>query len=341
MLYAEDMTRQGLSSRQLARLNAKGKIVKIRRGSYVDAPQWNGLSQRSRYGLQVEAFCHASGQPQVLCFATAATLWGLWLKTTPQKIHVLTTDRSRGNNRGDIVRHREPAKCGLVRCGPYLLTDKLSTTLQLIIRLPFEDAVGVCDSALYGLGRSGPINIFSTDLAGQDHVQPIWNPESPQGSSLLRAELLTAIEYLPSETARRRATAVVNFAQARSGSLGESISRVRMDQLGYAHPELQEHFTLRDGRSAYVDFWFRDSRIAGEFDGVEKYLRRDWQGGISTQQRIIEEKKREDQIRAQNVGFVRWTWAEMLSLDRFDALLRQAGVPRANEKSTPSPLKRR
>lgn len=99
-----------------------------------------------------------------------------------------------------------------------------------------------------------------------------------------------------------------------------------MDQLAFEAPVLQKSFVLRNGSTAYVDFWFKDSGIVGEFDGREKYLRADWSNGLSLQNRILAEKNREDQIRAQSVGFVRWTWTEMQNLQRFSALLSQAGV---------------
>lgn len=100
-----------------------------------------------------------------------------------------------------------------------------------------------------------------------------------------------------------------------------------MRQLGFAAPELQHHFILRDGSNAFVDFWFEVQREAGEFDGRGKYLRKDWAGGRSLQDRIMAEKNREDQIRAQNVGVFRWTWQEMMDLRGFEQLLLQAGIP--------------
>ncbi|WP_227878512.1 hypothetical protein [Arthrobacter dokdonensis] len=47
-----------------------------------------------------------------------------------------------------------------------------------------------------------------------------------------------------------------------------------------------------------LTFGSRCSAEAGEFDGRGKYLRKDWAGGRSLQDRIMAEKNREDQIRA-------------------------------------------
>lgn len=78
-----------------------------------------------------------------------------------------------------------------------------------------------------------------------------------------------------------------------------------MARLGFVAAELQHKFVLRDGSSAFVDFWVDGVRRVGEFDGRTKYLRAHWGSGLSFEQRILKEKDREDQIRAQDVGVFR------------------------------------
>lgn len=291
------------------------------------------MDARSQYGLRVEAYQELARTPPVYCYATAALLWGLWLRRTPSNIHVLTKQRSGGMNKGDIVRHREPANFDVRRCGDFLVTDKLSTVMSLITALGFQEAVAVCDSARVPQRPDSVSgwNIFVSPSSPLPTVQASWNLGSPQGSPLEKAQLHQAIELLPSAAARKRAAAVVDFSSGLSGSVGESLSRVRIDRLGFEAPILQKSFVLRNGRSGYVDFWFKESGIVGEFDGREKYLRADWSKGRSLQERILAEKDREDQIRAQGVGFVRWTWAEMQNLQRFEALLSQSGVVRRGD----------
>jgi len=132
---------------------------------------------------------------------------------------------------------------------------------------------------------------------------------------------------LPNRAARERTLAVINFSSRLSGSAGESLSRAKMHQFGFPVPVLQKQFTLQDGSDAFVDFWFDGQKTAGEFDGKGKYLRSDWGDGLSIQNRVLKEKRREDQIRALGVNFVRWDWADMMNRERFTALLRQAGIP--------------
>lgn len=327
LILPSDMELAGQDSRLLARLCNSGRYVRVRRSVYTEATEWNALDEPSQYGLRAAAFTLATKQPPIFCLATAALLWGLWTSGTPEKLHVVTDQAGGGRSRGDTTRHLGPLDAGVVRCGPLLLTDKLTTTLGLVTRLKFEQAVAVCDSSLYEARYPRQSNVFlPVDVPATDH-DPVWNNDEPQGLPLLKSDLLNAADSLPSKAAYTRAVAVIDFASGLSGSAGESISRVRMAQLGFAAPELQHCFTLRDGRNAFVDFWFERQLKAGEFDGRAKYLRQDWAGGRSIEERILDEKNREDQIRAQGVGFFRWTWQEMMDLRGFERLLRQAGIP--------------
>ncbi|MFQ4148247.1 hypothetical protein AAGW05_06060 [Arthrobacter sp. LAPM80] len=327
LILPSDVELAGQDSRLLSVLNKQGRYFRVRRGIYTEASGWEALDPASQYGLRAAAFQLTTKQQPVFCHASAALLWGLWILGKPEKLHVLTEERDGGRSRGDIARHIGLLNQGVVQCGPFLLTDKLTTSVQLITRLKFEQAVAVCDSSLRTPRHAAGGNIFTPTGTADPFHEPSWKNDEPQGPALLKSELMSAAEDLPSRSARNRAVAVIEFASGLSGSLGESFSRVRMAQLGFSTPELQHKFVLRDGNNAFVDFWFKEARRAGEFDGREKYLRHDWGGGTSTQDRIIEEKIREDHIRAQGVGFVRWTWAEMMNLDRFERLLRQAGIP--------------
>ena len=328
LILPSDVELAGQDSRLLARLCNKGRYVRVRRSVYTEAAQWQELDEASRYGLRASAFQLTTKRPPIFSHTTAALLWGLWVLGLPENLHILTDKSDGGRSRGDITRHLRRQDDVAVRCGPFLLTDKLTTTIELITRLKFEQAVAVCDSSMHQVRYPKPGNVFtSLAIPTSDHA-PQWNTDTPQGLPLVKSNLLEAAESLPSKSARNRAVAVIEFASGLSGSAGESISRVRMSQLGFVAPALQHGFVLRDGRNSFVDFWFEKQRKVGEFDGRKKYLRKDWAGGKSIEDRIIDEKNREDQIRAQCAGFFRWTWAEMMDLNGFERLLRQAGIPK-------------
>lgn len=215
----------------------------------------------------------------------------------------------------------------MVQSGQFLLTDKLTTTFSLIKAFSFPYAVAVCDSALRAPEARFATNRFLPGGSDFDLHEPSWSTDGPQGPAISADDLRAAASLLASTAARERTLAVINFASHLSGSAGESLSRAKMHQFGFPTPQLQHPFRLLNGHNAAVDFWFDEQKTAGEFDGKGKYLRSDWGDGLSIQERVLREKRREDQIRALGVNFVRWDWAEMMNRERFIGLLRQAGIP--------------
>lgn len=326
LILPSELESIGQDRRKLVSLCNKGELTRLRRGVYVTSADFQDLRPLQQHGLKALAFQQLAPRQPVLCHATAALLWGLWIVGTPQRLHVMTAVTRGGRTENGVVRHRGSMTEGVVQCGPFLLTDKPTTVMQLILGLPFPYAVAVCDSSFRAPNREHHYNEFTPAGTEPPPGEPRWQSTYPQGTPLRLEELAAAADRLPSKAATVRAMAVINFASALSGSAGESISRAKMHMFGFPVPILQKQFTLRDGRDAFVDFWFEQLRLAGEFDGKEKYLRGGWSGGLSIQERVLKEKQREDQIRAQGVGFVRWTWAEMLNRERFIYLLRQAGL---------------
>ena len=330
LIRSSDLALVGGDPRSLAKLSNSGRLTRIRQGIYVDSSEWVSLSRPTQYGLRAEAFrCLTSVEP-IFCYATAALVWGLWIVGIPTALHVRTLATAGGRNRNGVVRHIGSGSDGAVRCGQLLISDKLTTTMQLINKLPFPYAVAVCDSSLRPMDSRRQVNHF-VPPGCESFGEAVWVTDCPQGPPLHLDDLRAAAMALPSQAARTRTLAVINFASALSGSAGESISRAKMYQMRFPAPVLQKEFTLRDGCAAFVDFWFKEQKLAGEFDGKAKYMRSDWSGG-SMEDRLWNEKRREDDIRAQGVRFVRWTWQDINDSNRFERLLRQAGLPQINSR---------
>lgn len=139
-------------------------------------------------------------------------------------------------------------------------------------------------------------------------------------------------EVLPSMRARSRTRRAWDLSDARAENPGESFSRVLIHQLGYDPPDLQTKLTLRDGTIAYVDFMWDSAGIAGEFDGDQKYLKAaDF--GMTAQEAVLKEKKREDAIRRLGYRVIRWDWSSLQDPRRLDRILNEAGVPRRRRTS--------
>lgn len=326
LIRAADLRLVGEDPTKLAKLCRKGELERVRHGVYANSAEWNGLSRWQQYGLRADAFQSVVPAQPVYCHASAALLWGLWIVGVPGRLHVVTEVVASGRSTKEVARHVGSFGDATVKCGPFLLTNKLTTTMALITELSFPYAVAVCDSALRAPDPRQGVNRFTPVGTGPDGHRPVWVTDGPQGPAVPVEDLRAAAALLPSRAARERTLVVINFASALSGSAGESISRAKMHQLGFPAPVLQKKFTLRDGSGAEVDFWFKDQNLAGEFDGKAKYLRADWGGG-SMQDRLWKEKRREDDIRGQGARFIRWTWNELGNRQQFAALLLGAGLP--------------
>ena len=113
-------------------------------------------------------------------------------------------------------------------------------------------------------------------------------------------------------------------ADGRSESVGESRSRVILHRWKLAPSALQFEVHSRDGvLLGRSDFAWEVDRLLGEFDGRVKYgrlLRPGQQSGDA----VFDEKRREDAIRDEDWGVVRWVWAELGRPDRLAARVRRA-----------------
>jgi hypothetical protein len=99
-----------------------------------------------------------------------------------------------------------------------------------------------------------------------------------------------------------------------------------MWRLGLTAPVLQQAFADSNGHIGVVDFWWPDCGLVGEFDGRGKYLRDEFSRGRSVAEIVMQEKAREDRLRALGLKVVRWEWADAIDLRRLEAKLRSAGL---------------
>lgn len=143
-----------------------------------------------------------------------------------------------------------------------------------------------------------------------------------------RAELQEVVDLARARGSAGSAAQVVEFADARSESVGESRSRVALAVLGLPSPVLQHEFRTATGRFVgRTDFWFEEFSTIGEFDGFTKYGLTD----ISPVAALIREKEREDELRDLGQQVVRWTGNDLgqsqLLLERFRRAFTRAGHP--------------
>jgi hypothetical protein len=303
LILAREARRVGLE-RELRTAMERGHVMRLRRGVYVPAAEWQQLSRDARRLLAVRAHAAVAEEQPVFSHFSAAAVWGLpSFNTWPANIHVATEATLGGRSSSGVSRHPQRAPLDVVQRDGMLVTSVAATAVALARVLPFSEAVAVLDAAI--------------------HVPRVGQPLT------VRSHLDDELAWLgrrPGCAAARRA---VGFATHLAGSPGESVSRANMFLLGFQLPELQVPFSDERGLIGYVDFFWRSINRIGEFDGFGKYVREEFTQGRTTAQVVLDEKEREDRLRACGPTVCRWGWNTAFALPTLADFLARNGVPRA------------
>lgn len=91
-------------------------------------------------------------------------------------------------------------------------------------------------------------------------------------------------------------------------------------------PVLQQGVVGASGKTYFVDFWWPGSNLVGEFDGKAKYRDPEFLRGRTPEQALLDEKAREDDIRAAGYRMSRRGWDIAMSPSRLRAHLVAAGL---------------
>lgn len=283
-LFSAEADLDGTNRRDLSRRCSKGELVRLRRGIYVPAEQWQVLKPWERERVRLEAVAGGQAIGRILIQQSAASVWRLPVIGRQTGIMLLATGAAHGRSRGDLTwaerRLLEPA----TTVDGISVTSRAQTVLDIAAYLPFEQAVPAMDHVLR-IDHEGKLPALEKDAL----------------RSLARG--------YASLSKQSRAYRVIDFADARSESPGESYSRALMYRHGLPVPDLQREFHAPDGRLlGRTDFYWEKENLVGEFDGAVKYGQP--LGGIvqSGREALVREKRREDRLRALGMGFVRWTW---------------------------------
>lgn len=110
----------------------------------------------------------------------------------------------------------------------------------------------------------------------------------------------------------RTARLVIQLADGRAESPGESVTRVQFYRFGIPMPTLQYKVIDSSGRLVgESDFYWDEYRHLGEFDGFVKYQKL-LRPGESPSQCVFRAKQREDAMRADLRGMSRFVWATVM-----------------------------
>ncbi|MHA7175114.1 hypothetical protein ACX80D_00485 [Arthrobacter sp. Sr24] len=297
------------SARRLARQAASGKLFRIRRGLYLPMEVWNSLRPWEKYRMRIQAVHESAQNAPVFARESAAQIMGLPVIGVPEEVQtVVSPGRSGGqSNRGvrrvnAIVGDPPPWEMFGV-----FLTPPPQTVRDLALRLPLTGSLPAMDKLL----------------------QRIPLPGSPGGAQQFfgKDDVRAAITLLPHAIQRGRVERVLAVADPLSESAGESFSRAIMIENGFKLPALQIPISDSRGFIGRPDFDWEEQKTLGEFDGYEKYSAQKYLKGRTPAQVVVEEKLREDRLRAKGYNVIRWIWADLRSPRRLVQLLHEAGIP--------------
>jgi hypothetical protein len=163
------------------------------------------------------------------------------------------------------------------------------------------------------------------DVAGAGTFEEgVVTADAALAAGLPRETLELAVDLAGPRRSWRRIAEVVEFADGASGSAGESVSRVTMHRMGL-RPELQHKLYDHRGYIGRTDFFFPEEEVAGEFDGLVKFLDPKYaaEGGGK---KAYDEKVRQDRGQRVTRGWARWSWVEARSVQLLGPILQRAGV---------------
>jgi hypothetical protein len=269
----------GWTDHELRRQRRSGELVRLGRGAYLSAP---GAPPRFevRHALLAAVRDEREAADGVLSHVSAAVLhglstWGLRL----DRIH-RTRDRRTGGRVGEGVHvHAAPlAPDEVVEVDGLLVTSVGRTVIDIARTAGLDAGVAVADSALH---------------------KHLTDPD----------ELARAAQRCTGWPGAPQARRVIALADGDSDSVGESRSRLAIQQAGLPAPVLQWKVEGA-GRVFETDFGWPELRTVGEFDGLSKYGRL-LKPGDDPADVVVAEKLREDEIRDLDLRVVRWIWAEI------------------------------
>lgn len=312
ILYSRELAALGMD-RQLRHWLANGAVTRIAPGAYVLSAKLADLDVDGTFRLRTIALAQLYPHVQ-FSHDSAAAMWRLpSLGPWPNLAHVSAPREAGGRSTALFTRHGVGLDPFATSIEGVRVSSLARALAEVATQRRFGRAVAMLDDGL------------------REHDKT----EYRHGLAVpTKDEVLEQLGQLGKIPGFARAPRVVGFANGRSGSVGESLSRVQMLALGVDIPELQVSFYDAAGHIGDSDFFWRDRGIVGEFDGDSKYGdARRYAKGLTAQEVLIMEKRREDRLRRVVNGVVRWDWSVARDRRALGALLAEQGiVPRRSTR---------
>jgi hypothetical protein len=302
LLSAADLRTRGVHTPERA-----AGLVRVRRGIYLAESAWPETEREARHFVRMQAVAAATSDP-VFSHESAAVLWGVPVVGRLGGVHLMAAGKVGRRTRGDVVWHNHRlADRDMVEVDGFTATSLERTLFDLAASRSAPAGVAAVDAGI----RTSFFSGLGTPVLG-----------------LRKEELIDAFQARRRARGVRQALVCAAFADPRSGSAGESVSRWNLHCLGFPAPELQVPFERDDGGFDIVDFDWPEHHRFGEFDGHGKYVRERYTGGRTIEEIVWAEKQREDRVRRHRPSASRWGWAEAMDPHRLERRLLADGLPK-------------
>lgn len=286
-------------ARATRRLRASGHLVRVGYGITTPTDAYRDASEATRHRARVDAVVSRSKPGLIVSHESAVVMHELpWFGPLPERV-VLTDP---GRDRAQRLRFSDkvPARGRAVRTvtiDGVETTDLVETAVDIALRSDRGHAIVVLDEVL----RRG----------------------------VPRDRLLEELSRRPTRRGTARALRLLGVADDRTESAGESLTNLVVHDLGLPEPVLQHEFRVRGHLVARVDFWFPEQGVVIEFDGLAKYRDRTLRGARSAEDVVVDEKLREDSLRAlpHVHGIGRVIWRDVLPGGAAPTAFARAGLP--------------
>ncbi|MCL2541702.1 MAG: type IV toxin-antitoxin system AbiEi family antitoxin domain-containing protein [Nocardioidaceae bacterium] len=286
----------GMKPEQIDRLVRRGTWTIVRRGVYVETAIAEAAHSHRHKRILIDAAASLRIRgPHVWSHHSAAHLLDLAVLHEPHPItHVTRTGIVGSHDRRDIKHHRAPyPPSAVVGAAGISCLDAARTALDITREHGYLQGLVAADSAL----RSGS---SLDDLRSARELMRSW-PHSTVMDDVLAS------------------------AHPDTDSVGETLTRVLVAELGFGVPQVQFGLAA-GGRVAWCDL--RLGRHTFEFDGELKYIPTD-QGGFATTDpaRVVWlEKQRQDFVCGFKIGMSWVVWSDLWGAQRAvtrDRLIRE------------------
>lgn len=292
VVTATDLKAAGVTTAQIARLVARGLLLRLRRDVLVDADRWRAMAPWQRHAPRalgvLRSLDQAGDRGLAVSHHSALSLHGVATHGVDDDAHLVRTAPGRGYRSTGLQVHAPVGPQHVMVVRGVRVVRPAVAIMQVASRSGVEPGLVAADDAL------------REALCSSQDLQDL-------------------VDWRALRVGRSHAALVSRHADGRHESAGETRTRWALHLLGYRDVAPQVVIRTPAGEFvARVDFLLLD-RVIVEFDGMTKYT------DVAT---LRAEKRREDALRALGYQVVRITWAD---LDDLPALRRrlEAAIARA------------